>query len=235
MIESRRKPNFTLIELLVVIAIIAILAAMLLPALNHAREMAHRTSCMNNQRTVLIGGLMAYADDYDDWALFGKYATYGWTTADKAYWNGVLMQQKPGGTPAHSLGYLPVVYSTGRARGCFVCPTEKQGGSADPGTHFALGLLSSVKNMKYDSVHSLFKLGSPAIPSRTLYLADAQVPGQAISLSTTNSTQEPSRRHNNTTNAGFVDGHIANLGRSELPWSLATNSTNKNLYPWSGY
>jgi prepilin-type N-terminal cleavage/methylation domain-containing protein len=97
--KASKRTGFTLIELLVVIAIIAILAALLLPALTHAKMEALSTQCMSNMKQLQIGWAMYAGDNGDVLALNfdyhddGPYMPPGTST-------------RPPGTPAWCEGWL---------------------------------------------------------------------------------------------------------------------------------
>ena len=116
--HSSRLKGFTLIELLVVIAIIAILAAMLLPALASAKQKAQRIKCTNNQHELGMGFIM-FAGDHNDRL---PPAAYGVDNNQQYTWDGWIDSYIGGHAPdwALAMSVRPVQYCSGILK----CPAD---------------------------------------------------------------------------------------------------------------
>ena len=177
-----RNRGFTLIELLVVIAIIAILAAMLLPALAKAKERAYQTACIANLKQVGIA-LKMYTDDYGDY--FPVAADPNVTPP--LLWTTTLGPYLPvSGTPTSPTGY-------GSENKVFVCPSAKYinlGTNEIVRTYSCTGTMLGTQTSSSGLTATLPRKASPMRQSTdTLLVVEAKQQNKTAGSSDVNSCQ----------------------------------------------
>jgi prepilin-type N-terminal cleavage/methylation domain-containing protein/prepilin-type processing-associated H-X9-DG protein len=137
MIQRRKKRfgnfrnpafGFTLIELLVVIAIIAILAAMLLPALGGAKLKAQGIQCMNSHKQLATAWRM-YTDDSNDVLVYASTSGVLNNWPDQYAWSGAHMDFDPGNRaawdPSFDMAKRPLWPYVGKSQKVFKCPSDR--------------------------------------------------------------------------------------------------------------
>ncbi len=241
--------RFTLIELLVVIAIIAILASMLLPALNQARQKGYAASCQSNQKSV-IQALSFYADDF-------RGAIPYWNNHDNASWSLFLVRNNWGFQPG---AFYEIPYKT------IVCPgNPRKVGAYNSSTGFYgmlhitgdgdLAAYNANKDKTGAFIHGnwggagnkyeYFLTGRMKVPSRIGLIYDSAMAtgtsqGTGYNFVTNQKVgwaNNPAvyRLHSNRANTAFADGHVSALGAEELgslplPMDAATVNSNFQWY-----
>ena len=232
---------FTLIELLIVIAIIAILAGMLLPALNAAREKARAIKCAGNLKQYGMAIAM-YAHTYQDYLLIQNPVNHKTGTIGYIYqWGGYIQTE-----------LMPKMREADWKAGRSInsCPSRnKNYGAALTGyeqeaisyAHNTLALGSQAQGANPDATHKMSRLKQPAF---YVGFCDSEVwcigSSGVLAKGRWNGSKEydyVSFRHGNRSNAVFIDGHAAPL--SALRELRAGENSNVEIYrqfvpKWNG-